>query len=55
LFFSLNDWALALIIFAVVAGVTAAGIALGRYLRRHSAALREPFGALQSALLGVSG
>jgi hypothetical protein len=55
LFFSLSDWALALLILAVLAIVTAAGVALGRYLRQHSTALREPFGALQSALLGVVG
>src|SRR5215472_10447888 len=52
LFFSLSDWALGFLILAVVAGVTAAGVALGRYLRKHSEALRVPFGALQSALLG---
>jgi FAD/FMN-containing dehydrogenase len=54
-FFSLSDWALALLILAVLAIVTAAGVALGRHLRQHSTALREPFGALQSALLGVVG
>ena len=55
LFFSLSDWALALFILAVVAGVTAAGVALGRYLRKRSEALREPLGALQGALLGLVG
>jgi len=55
LFFSLSDWALALLILTVIAGVTAAGIALGRFLRKKSDALREPFGALQGALLGVVG
>lgn len=44
LFFSLSDWALALIVLAVVAGVTAAGIVLGRYFRKHSETLREPLG-----------
>jgi hypothetical protein len=53
MFFSLSSWALALIILAVVAGVTGAGLALGRYLRRHSETLREPFGVLQGALLGL--
>lgn len=53
LFFSLSDWALALIILGVVAGVAGAGIALGRYLRKRSETLREQFGVLQAALLGV--
>jgi hypothetical protein len=55
MFFSLSSWELALIILAVVAVVTGAGIALGRYLRKHSETLREPFGVLQGALLGVVG
>jgi hypothetical protein len=54
-FFSLSSWELALVIFAVVGGATVAGIALGRYLRKHSETLREPFGVLQAALLGVVG
>jgi hypothetical protein len=54
-FFSLSSWALALIIFAVVAGVTGAGVLLGRRLREHHETLREPFGVLQAALLGVVG
>ena len=53
LFFSLSDWALVLIVLAVVAGVTAAGIVLGRNLRKHSETLREPLGVAQGALLGV--
>jgi hypothetical protein len=53
LFFSLSDWTLALIILAVVVSVTAACVVLGRFLRKKSEALREPFGVLQSALLGV--
>ncbi len=55
MFFSLSSWALALVIFAVVGTVTAGGVVLGRYLRKHSESLREPFGALQAALLGVVG
>jgi hypothetical protein len=55
MFFSLSSWALALVILAVVGSVTVAGVALGRYLRKHSESLREPFGALQAALLGVVG
>jgi hypothetical protein len=55
LFFSLPSWALALILLAVVGGATLAGYAIGRYLREHHQALREPFGVLQGALLGVVG
>jgi hypothetical protein len=54
-FFSLPSWAVALLLLAVVGGATAAGYTLGRYLRRHQATLREPFGVLQGALLGVVG
>lgn len=55
MFFSLPSWAVALIILAIIGGATAAGYVLGRYLRRHQATLREPFGVLQAALLGVVG
>jgi len=54
-FFSLSSWELAVIIFAVVASVTAGGVLLGRRLREHHETLREPFGVLQAALLGVVG
>jgi hypothetical protein len=55
MFFRLSSWELGLIILAVVGTATLTGFALGRYLRKHSAALREPFGVLQAALLGVVG
>ena len=55
MFFSLSSWELGLLIFAVVGGAAALGIAAGRYLRRHSETHREPIGALQGALLGVVG
>jgi hypothetical protein len=54
-FFSLPSWVVALLLVAVIGGATVAGFALGRYLREHQAALREPFGVLQGALLGVVG
>jgi len=54
-FFSLPSWALALIILAVIGSATALGYAIGLYLRQHEAKLREPFGVLQAALLGVVG
>jgi hypothetical protein len=55
MFFSLPSWAVALIVFAVVGAATAAGYAAGYYLREHEAKVREPFGVLQAALLGVVG
>src|SRR3954449_12947957 len=54
-FFSLSSWQLALLILAVVGAATLAGHLGGRYLRQHSGTLREPFGVLQGALLGVVG
>lgn len=55
MFFSLPSWAVALIVLVIVGAVTAVGYALGRYLRVHEAKLREPFGVLQGALLGLVG
>jgi len=55
MFFSLSSWEVALILFAVVGTATAAGYAAGYYLREHEAKVREPFGVLQGALLGVVG
>ena len=55
MFFSLSSLTLVLLIVAVVGASMLAGVLLGRYLRKHSEALREPFGVLQGALLGVVG
>ena len=55
MFFSLDSWELAAIILAILGGATLAGFVGGRYLREHSAAMREPYGVLQAALLGVVG
>src|SRR5438046_8025238 len=55
MFFSLPSWAVALILFPLVAAATVAGYATGHYLREHEAKLREPFGVIQGALLGVVG
>jgi hypothetical protein len=54
-FFSLSSWQLALLILAVVGAATLAGHMAGKSLRTHSGTLREPFGVLQGALLGVVG
>jgi hypothetical protein len=55
MFFSLPSWALALIVFTIIGAAAAAGYLSGRYLREHEAKLREPYGVLQGALLGVVG
>jgi hypothetical protein len=55
LFFGLSSSLLALMLFAVVFGATVVGIAIGRSRRHRSEQLREPFAALQAALLGVVG
>jgi hypothetical protein len=54
-FFSLSSWELGLLIFVWIGGVSALGVAAGRYLRRHSDVYREPIGAVQGALLGLIG
>ena len=41
--------------FAIVLGATGLGLLLGTFLRHRSETLREPFAALQAALLGVVG
>ena len=55
MFFRLSSWELAGILLAIVAGVTIGGVLFGRYLREHSESLREPFGVMQAALLGLVG
>jgi hypothetical protein len=52
-FFSLSSWALALILIAAIVGSTVAGLAAGRHLRKSGDSLREPFGVLQAATLGI--
>jgi hypothetical protein len=54
-FFSLPSWAIAFLILMVVGGACVVGYLVGRYLRRHTEALREPIGVLQGALLGLVG
>ncbi len=55
MFFSLSSWALALILLAAVVGATVLGLLVGRILGRNRDALREPFGVLQAATLGIVG
>jgi hypothetical protein len=54
-FFQLSSWALGLLLFAVALGATGVGLLVGRHLRDRSDIVREPFAALQAALLGVVG
>jgi hypothetical protein len=53
--FRLTSFELALLIFGIVLGATALGHFLGRRVRHLSEDLKEPFGVLQGALLGVVG
>ena len=55
LFFQLTTFELALVLFGVVLGATALGVFLGHRVRHLSDSLKEPFGTLQAALLGVVG
>jgi hypothetical protein len=54
-FFQLTSWELGLLFFAVILGATALGVFLGHRVRHLSESLKEPFGVLQAALLGVVG
>jgi hypothetical protein len=55
IFFRLTSLELGLLFFAVILGATALGVFLGHRVRHLSESLREPFGVLQGALLGVVG
>jgi hypothetical protein len=53
IFFRLTSWELGLLFFGVILGATGLGIFLGRRVRHLSDTLKEPFGVLQAALLGL--
>jgi hypothetical protein len=55
MFFRLSSLELGLILLAIILGTTAVGLLLGHHLRHRSEHLREPFGVLQAALLGLVG
>jgi hypothetical protein len=54
-FFTLPDWALALVILGIVLAGCAFGVALGAVPGERSTSLREPLGVIQGAILGVVG
>ena len=54
-FFSLPSGALALLVLGVMCGATFTGYAIGQRFHEHHAALKEPFGVLQGALLEIVG
>jgi hypothetical protein len=55
LFFRLSTFELGFVLFLVVFGATALGLVLARFVQHRKEHLREPFGALQTALLGLVG
>jgi hypothetical protein len=54
-FFSLPDWALALVLVGVVSGSCVVGLALRSLLSTESETLREPLGVVQGVVFGVVG
>ena len=55
MFFSLSSWQLALVLAVIMFGATMVGLVIGRILSHHAETLREPFGAVQAALLTLVG
>src|SRR3954470_9415774 len=55
LFFELTSFELGVLLFGVLLGATGLGTVLGRRVRHRSDTLKEPFGVLQGALLGLVG
>jgi len=55
IFFRLSSVEIALLLFVTLLGATGLGILLGRRVRHLSDTLKEPFGILQGALLGLIG
>ena len=54
-FFRLSSTELGLLLFAVLLGATGLGIFVAHHFRHLSDDLKEPFGILQAALLGLVG
>jgi len=54
-FFTLADWALALVLAGVLAAASLLGAIAGRRLRSRAASLREPLGIVHGTVVGVVG
>src|SRR4051794_5194041 len=54
-FFRLTSFELGVLFFVALLGATAVGVFVGHRLRHLSDSLKEPFGILQAALLGLVG
>jgi hypothetical protein len=52
LFYTIQDWALVLLVFGIIFVPTTAGLLAGRRLHHRSESLREPVAASQAAVLG---
>jgi hypothetical protein len=55
IFFRLSSWVLFLGLAGIMVSATVIGLALGRRVDMRSSTLREPFGILQGALIGIMG
>ena len=55
MFFQLSSAVLGILLFGAVLGSTMVGVLVGRAQRHRAEHLREPFAALQAALLGIVG
>ena len=55
MFFTLSSWQLGLLLAVIMFGATIVGLVIGRILSHHAETLREPFGAVQAALLTLVG
>lgn len=55
MFFSLNNWIVAVALVVIIVGATGVGLIIGRFLRNRGESMHEPFGVLQAATLGIVG
>lgn len=55
LFFRMNTWTLIAVLVAILGGLSALGVLVGRRLRSRSDSLQGPLGVVQGTLLGLVG